>query len=515
LEAETVKSTVPNSSKGDGHDEDDTDAQIVEDVLQSLDKSVPQENVTQDASTSLAQGEALPDAGIDVTTSEVEPEKGDPEKIAEENVSEDVVVVKSVGTSQGGKTGVGRRLRERRGKETEFKVAAPKSVKKKKSEKTMSPKKKFVGPSRSSSKVEIPSQQKKKSSKRKLISLSDSDHDAAEDVPNITPSPKKRVLKKKKSVVSLDEDAEYDAPSITASKKRVGGRFIPPNVPDVPIDGVSFHFIDSVQKWKYVFARRIGLERELSADTLAWKEVIELLDQAGLMKTVSGLSNCYAKLVKEFIVNIAEDCDNPLSNDYQKVYVRNKCVEFSPIIINRFLGRQEDGYSAVDVTNNEVCKTITANQVKVWPSKGKVPSCMLSVKYAVLNRIGTVNWVPTTHTSPIATGLARLIYSVGTGTVADYGTYIFEQTMAHGKSWAVKMPIAFPSLICGIILDQYPNILTAADEPLKREAPLSLHFKLFEGAHAVDIAGPIKSKSAPRQIPPSNLTTRHDCLLGS
>jgi hypothetical protein len=260
-----------------------------------------------------------------------------------------------------------------------------------------------------------------------------------------------------------------------------------------------------------VFARRIGLERELSADTLAWKEVIELLVQAGLMKTVSGLSNCYAKLVKEFIVNIAEDCDNPLSNDYQKVYVRNKCVEFSPIIINRFLGRQEDGYSAVDVTNNEVCKTITANQVKVWPSKGKVPSCMLSVKYAVLNRIGNVNWVPTTHTSHIATGLARLIYSVGTGTEADYGTYIFEQTMAHGKSWAVKMPIAFPSLICGIILDQYPNILTAADEPLKREAPLSLHFKLFEGAHAADIAGPIKSKSAPRQVPSSNLN-RQDMI---
>ncbi|WJX23066.1 hypothetical protein P8452_12313 [Trifolium repens] len=41
LETETVKSIVPNSPKDDGHDEDDTDAQIVEDVLQSLDKSVP------------------------------------------------------------------------------------------------------------------------------------------------------------------------------------------------------------------------------------------------------------------------------------------------------------------------------------------------------------------------------------------------------------------------------------------------------------------------------------------
>jgi hypothetical protein len=217
------------------------------------------------------------------------------------------------------------------------------------------------------------------------------------------------------------------------------------------------------------------------------------------MKTVSGLGSCYAKLVKEFIVNIAEDCDNPLSKEYHKVYVRGKYVEFSPAIINRFLGRKEDGYSKVEITNNEVCRTITANQVKVWPLKGKVPSCMLSVKYVVLNRIGTVNWVPTTHSSHIATGLARLIYSVGTGTEADYGTYIFDQTMTHGKSWAVRLPIAFPTLICGIILTQHPTILTAADEPCKRESPLSLYFKLFEGDHAADIAGPSRKVPSPRK----------------
>jgi hypothetical protein len=79
-------------------------------------------------------------------------------------------------------------------------------------------------------------------------------------------------------------------------------------------------------------------------------------------------------------------------------------------VINKFLGRKEDGYSELEVTNNVVCKTITANQVKVWLQKGKVPSVMLSVKYAILNRIGAVNWVPTTHTSDIATGLARFVY---------------------------------------------------------------------------------------------------------
>jgi hypothetical protein len=91
------------------------------------------------------------------------------------------------------------------------------------------------------------------------------------------------------------------------------------------------------------------------------------------------------------------------------VFVRGICVKFSPVIINKFLGTKEDGYGELEVTNNEVCKTITANQVKVWPLKGKVPSVMLSVKYVILNRIGAVNWVPTTHTSDIATCLARFI----------------------------------------------------------------------------------------------------------
>ncbi|MCI91708.1 envelope-like protein, partial [Trifolium medium] len=65
-----------------------------------------------------------------------------------------------------------------------------------------------------------------------------------------------------------------------------------------------------------------------------------------------------------------------------------------------------------EVTDNEVCKTITANQIKQWTKKGKVSASKLSVKYVILNRIRAVNWVPTTHTADVATGLARFIYIV-------------------------------------------------------------------------------------------------------
>jgi hypothetical protein len=418
------------------------------------------------------------------------------------------VILKSVGTSKSGKTGVGSRLRVRKGKDTEVPAEATKSTKKLKvsAKATKSPKKTMFGHVRRSSRVEIPINQKKQASKRKAINLSDLEYDAEEDVPSITTSPKKKTPKKRKTVVAAScEDVEEDAPSNVSTKRRVGGRFIPPNVPDVPMHNVSFHFIDSAVKWKYVYVRRLGLERELSDDTLECKEVIDLIEKAGLIKTVSGLGVCYEKLVKEFIVNIAEDCDNKLSKEYQRVFVRGKCVEFSPAIINMYLGRKEDGYSELKIHNNEVCKTITANQVKVWSMKGKVPSCMLSIKYAVLNKIGTINWVPTTHSSTIATGLARLIYFVGTGTEADLGTYIFDQTMQHGKSWAIRMPIAFPTLLCGIILTQHPTILTANDEPCKRDSAFSLHFKLFKGDHAADIAGPSRKIASPKKAPSSTM----------
>jgi hypothetical protein len=91
--------------------------------------------------------------------------------------------------------------------------------------------------------------------------------------------------------------------------------------------------------------------------------------------------------------------------------------------------------------------------------------------------------------------MAKLIYSVGTKTKMNIGAFIFEQTLRHGRSEAVKLPIAFPTLLTGIILDQQPIILSAADVPKKRESPLTLHFKLFESRHVADLVGASASAS--------------------
>lgn len=107
----------------------------------------------------------------------------------------------------------------------------------------------------------------------------------------------------------------------------------------------------------------------------------------------------------------------------------------------------------LEVTDNQACRVITANQFKVGPMKDKLSTGQLSVKYAIMHRIGAANWVPTNHTSIIIVGLGKFIYDVGTKTMFDYGTYIFDQAMKHAATNSIKLPISFPSLICGIILN--------------------------------------------------------------
>ncbi|MCH94584.1 envelope-like protein [Trifolium medium] len=62
---------------------------------------------------------------------------------------------------------------------------------------------------------------------------------------------------------------------VTPGKEMVAGKMISENIPLAPMDNVSFHSAESVQKWKYVYQRRIAHERELSQEALNCKEVMK------------------------------------------------------------------------------------------------------------------------------------------------------------------------------------------------------------------------------------------------
>ncbi|XP_050876094.1 uncharacterized protein LOC127079768 [Lathyrus oleraceus] len=190
----------------------------------------------------------------------------------------------------------------------------------------------------------------------------------------VTPVSKKKSLKRKEvssESSEFDHDVEHNVQDIISiSRKQASRKKILANIPKVPFDNISFHSIKNVEKWKFVYQRRLALERDLGKDAFECKDVLSLIQEAGLMKTVIGFGKCYEMLVKEFIVNISKECDNKRSKEFRKV-------------------------------------EITAKQVKEWPMKGKLYASSLSVKYVVLHRIRVANWVPTNHTSNIATGLEK------------------------------------------------------------------------------------------------------------
>ncbi|XP_058726387.1 uncharacterized protein LOC131597729 [Vicia villosa] len=98
--------------------------------------------------------------------------------------------------------------------------------------------------------------------------------------------PKKR---KEREIVEPESNVEANVPDIPSRKKPTTSK-LAANIPEVPIDNVSFHYAYSVSRWKYVLQKRLAVERELAPNALENKEVLELIQEAGLLKTVCNAS---------------------------------------------------------------------------------------------------------------------------------------------------------------------------------------------------------------------------------
>ncbi|XP_057452438.1 uncharacterized protein LOC130744265 [Lotus japonicus] len=264
---------------------------------------------------------------------------------------------------------------------------------------------------------------------------------------------KSKSVKEKKVLVAAEEsgsDVEADVEDILPSeKKKYAGKHIPQNVPAVPIDNVSFHAEGHVQKWKYVCQRRIAKERDVGSDVLECKEVVALIEKVGLMKTILKVGRCYERLVKEFLV-----------------FVRAKCVEFSPTVINKALGRSVVDFVDEELSLDVVAEEITAGQVKKWPIKKLLSTGNLTVKYAILKRIGV--------------------------------------TLRHADTCVVKLPISFPSLLTEIILQQHPQIIRADEVAMPKGVPITLDHRLFMEPHVPDIAVPFSRTYVPASVSDSD-----------
>ena len=130
--------------------------------------------------------------------------------------------------------------------------------------------------------------------------------------------------------------------------------------------------------------------------------------------------------MKEFVINVSPEIVVKGHAYFKKVYVRGKCVRFSAVVINKYLGTGTHAEEEEEISLNKVVQEISAGQVRKWLQKGKLSTSKLTIKYAILYRIGSANWSPTNHTSSVSTVLTCLIYAVGTKAKMDFGAYIIE-----------------------------------------------------------------------------------------
>ncbi|XP_058725601.1 uncharacterized protein LOC131596882 [Vicia villosa] len=153
----------------------------------------------------------------------------------------------------------------------------------------------------------------------------------------------KVVLKKRKgrAIEESESDVEVNVHYIPLKKKLTTSKPAA-SIPEVSIDNVSFHFAAIANRLKLVYQKRLALERELAQNARDCKDIMDLIEAAGLIKTVVYLSKCYEMLVKEFIVNLSEECADKRSKEFIKVFVRGKCVNFSSNVINNLLGRSDE-----------------------------------------------------------------------------------------------------------------------------------------------------------------------------
>ncbi|KAA0067166.1 envelope-like protein [Cucumis melo var. makuwa] len=115
------------------------------------------------------------------------------------------------------------------------------------------------------------------------------------------------------------------------------------------------------------------------------------------------------------------------------------------------------------MTIEQLVLELSGELVRNWLTDDKFSISKLSVKYAILHKIGIGNWYMSTHRATISTALAQLIYQIDSSHVVDVGEFVFQQILRHVDTYGINIPICFPRLINDFLLSYHSDLLIDDD----------------------------------------------------
>ncbi|XP_019161969.1 PREDICTED: uncharacterized protein LOC109158507 [Ipomoea nil] len=181
-------------------------------------------------------------------------------------------------------------------------------------------------------------------------------------------------------------------------------------------------------------------------------DILPLLNEVGLLKTVTDVCPYSKLLTYEFYCNLSDEIDSLTGPRPMQIFIRGKWYDFGPDVINKYYGLpavQEEAVTEWDV----VAKTLTGGQTTFWPTGDKdyLLSSHLTSRYVILHRLALHNWLPSAHFNTVGKLLAGFLFRIGTKMQFDLGKWIYNHvlTLVHPREQKVRLP--FPNLIFGIL----------------------------------------------------------------
>ncbi|XP_019160063.1 PREDICTED: uncharacterized protein LOC109156679 [Ipomoea nil] len=173
---------------------------------------------------------------------------------------------------------------------------------------------------------------------------------------------------------------------------RVRGRSITPEVQaaessDTSIYRPQFVSPSAQAKWSTMVRRELIVQRSVDENQMnSVCDVLPLLREVGLLKTVTAICPYSKLLTYEFYCNLNEEMDNLSGEHPLQIFIRGKCSQ-------------------------------------------------LTSKYVILHRLALHNWLPSAHFHTVGKPLASLLFRIGTKMSFDLGSWIYSHilTLIHPR----------------------------------------------------------------------------------